>query len=565
MGRKMETPHASLRHWGEGETPEALGGMLRAARRAGGRGGWLLIRAGRGRVRQGERVERVEAGVLLWIDAGPERLEWRVREAPVRWQWCVTAGGLVAGLADALQREGGGAVALPVGGAAMAAFGRLDRFATGGEAAEVGLALYDAFSRALEEAMARREKRAGAGMAALAEAAGGTARIKDLALASGYSETHLRKLLAARWGKAPARRLREERLRRAGERLRAEGGSVMEAATAAGYTSTGAFVAAFARMFGETPGVWRDRRFVPAAGGVAERVEAEPSGESDGMSVRAFAPTASPARGRHRDGVHCKEWRGPWLRPINCGEWRSGGTQPLWFEMTESTTSIIVTRRGHARLRLGPAAWRVQRGTVMFYDEPIRADWEVDARVEWWRFGLRLVGVPGAVWTAYLRERYGAAVQVGVRPVRRAFAALLRATRRQEFWTPGEWSRQVYGWLVVLERALAAGRRVHADAGWLQGILPRPDRAFRTVGDYAQALGYSTSHAQHRLKRVWNHPPGTMLRAKRIELAARWLRETADAVDAIAHRAGYRSRTGFIEAFKRYYGTTPGRYRRDVR
>jgi AraC-like DNA-binding protein len=50
-----------------------------------------------------------------------------------------------------------------------------------------------------------------------------------------------------------------------------------------------------------------------------------------------------------------------------------------------------------------------------------------------------------------------------------------------------------------------------------------------------------------------------------MELAARQLRETHDAVGAIAHRVGYRSEFAFSRAFSRAPGRPPGRYRAEVR
>jgi AraC-like DNA-binding protein len=46
-----------------------------------------------------------------------------------------------------------------------------------------------------------------------------------------------------------------------------------------------------------------------------------------------------------------------------------------------------------------------------------------------------------------------------------------------------------------------------------------------------------------------------------MNLAARQLRDTNDAVSAIAHRVGYSSEFAFSRAFSRLLGTPPGRYR----
>ena len=50
-----------------------------------------------------------------------------------------------------------------------------------------------------------------------------------------------------------------------------------------------------------------------------------------------------------------------------------------------------------------------------------------------------------------------------------------------------------------------------------------------------------------------------------MELAARQLRETDDAIGAIAHRVGYASEFAFSRAFSRARGRPPGRYRTEQR
>ena len=60
-------------------------------------------------------------------------------------------------------------------------------------------------------------------------------------------------------------------------------------------------------------------------------------------------------------------------------------------------------------------------------------------------------------------------------------------------------------------------------------------------------------------------PPLAYLTRWRMELAARQLRETNDAVSAIAHRVGYTSEFAFSRAFSRLRGRPPGRYRVEVR
>jgi AraC-like DNA-binding protein len=50
-----------------------------------------------------------------------------------------------------------------------------------------------------------------------------------------------------------------------------------------------------------------------------------------------------------------------------------------------------------------------------------------------------------------------------------------------------------------------------------------------------------------------------------MDLAARQLRETGNAVSSIAHGVGYTSEFAFSRAFARLRGVAPGRYRAEAR
>jgi len=57
-------------------------------------------------------------------------------------------------------------------------------------------------------------------------------------------------------------------------------------------------------------------------------------------------------------------------------------------------------------------------------------------------------------------------------------------------------------------------------------------------------------------------PPLTYLTWWRMTVAARLLRESDATVATVARRVGYASEFAFATAFRRCYGSTPGRYRR---
>jgi len=118
-------------------------------------------------------------------------------------------------------------------------------------------------------------------------------------------------------------------------------------------------------------------------------------------------------------------------------------------------------------------------------------------------------------------------------------------------WIGGQHD-QGKSWLLALRdpiiaRALTA---MHADpaAPW-------------TIETLAREVSLSRATLTRRFTTLVGEPPLTYLTRWRMDLAARLLRETDDAVSAIAHRVGYTSEFAFSRAFSRLRGRPPGRYR----
>ena len=86
-----------------------------------------------------------------------------------------------------------------------------------------------------------------------------------------------------------------------------------------------------------------------------------------------------------------------------------------------------------------------------------------------------------------------------------------------------------------------------------------------TIDILAREVSLSRATLTRRFTTLVGEPPLSYLTRWRIELAARHLRATNDAVSAIAHRVGYASEFAFSRAFSRLRGRAPGRYRADVR
>jgi AraC-like DNA-binding protein len=122
-------------------------------------------------------------------------------------------------------------------------------------------------------------------------------------------------------------------------------------------------------------------------------------------------------------------------------------------------------------------------------------------------------------------------------------------------WLDGR-GEQEHSWLRALRDPIIAQTltRMHADpaAPW-------------TIDRLARQANLSRATLTRRFSALVGEPPLAYLTRWRMELAARNLRETDDAVGAIAHRVGYESEFAFSRAFSRLRGGPPGRYRAAAR
>ena len=105
--------------------------------------------------------------------------------------------------------------------------------------------------------------------------------------------------------------------------------------------------------------------------------------------------------------------------------------------------------------------------------------------------------------------------------------------------------------------------------GWLAGardpvvggalaLLHRKPCHHWTVEQLAAETGVSRSVLAERFSRFLGEPPLTYLARWRLQLAARMLQTTREAVIQVASEVGYDSEAAFNRAFKREFGIPPG-------
>jgi AraC-like DNA-binding protein len=122
-------------------------------------------------------------------------------------------------------------------------------------------------------------------------------------------------------------------------------------------------------------------------------------------------------------------------------------------------------------------------------------------------------------------------------------------------WLDADADGAAWSWTAPLDvEVTSALARVQAD----------PARRW-TVGALAAAVGLSRAAFARRFTELVGEPPSTYLTRRRLELAARRLRDTTESLRAIADAVGYSSEFTFSRAFTRAYGEPPGRYRANGR
>ena len=142
----------------------------------------------------------------------------------------------------------------------------------------------------------------------------------------------------------------------------------------------------------------------------------------------------------------------------------------------------------------------------------------------------------------------------------------------------GERSAVVLGRLAEMLFEEAVQRHVAAlpveERGWLAGLRDpyvgralamlhgRPDRHW-TTEDLAADVGLSRSAFASRFTDLIGAPPIRYLARWRMQMAARRLADTQDAISRIAFDTGYESEAAFNRAFKRAFGIPPAAWRKE--
>jgi AraC family transcriptional regulator len=101
-------------------------------------------------------------------------------------------------------------------------------------------------------------------------------------------------------------------------------------------------------------------------------------------------------------------------------------------------------------------------------------------------------------------------------------------------------------------------RRVHSGKQMMDELLGQA----LTLDDIARSACLSPFHFHRVFKAVFHETPHEYLRRRRLERAARLLRETEDSVTEICLDSGFESPGSFSTLFRARFGASPREFRR---
>ena len=85
-----------------------------------------------------------------------------------------------------------------------------------------------------------------------------------------------------------------------------------------------------------------------------------------------------------------------------------------------------------------------------------------------------------------------------------------------------------------------------------------------TIPALSRRACLSATTFKEEFRRMYGLPVHTWLRQRRMERAAELLHTPGLSLEKVAQAVGYSSVSQFAATFRRYYGVTPGKYRKNV-
>lgn len=216
-----------------------------------------------------------------------------------------------------------------------------------------------------------------------------------------------------------------------------------------------------------------------------------------------------------------------------------------------------IYRCGNQRKVLGP-------GQVFAYRSPDRGQISIErGGLPWHTVCIHVNGAPALALFDHIINEFGMFHELppdctAVKLARK----LPRYAAQQSLRSPHFWSKHTYAFLDAWWEC------AQNTCGSLSTLLREAPHDSQLLGltatnikSLAEQLGFSRSHLARKLKWQWDKPPGAVLRAFRMEEAAKLLRMSDLSVGSIAIKLGFSTSSALTRAFKKAYDASPLEYR----
>lgn len=197
------------------------------------------------------------------------------------------------------------------------------------------------------------------------------------------------------------------------------------------------------------------------------------------------------------------------------------------------------------------------------YGQPVA--YAVDAQALRWEFlYINLHGTAALAMLGELTTRHGHALACD--PAHPALVRLADLARgpgiRHRRLAPAASARIASDVLLALAEAnpsaaASAQDALEAACAYLVRRISQPV----DVADAARSVGISREHLTRLFRRRLGLAPASWLRRERLRQGELLVRSSALPLSAVARRCGFATASHFVHAFRRRYGTTPGRLR----
>ncbi len=115
----------------------------------------------------------------------------------------------------------------------------------------------------------------------------------------------------------------------------------------------------------------------------------------------------------------------------------------------------------------------------------------------------------------------------------------------------------------LVQQGVFAAMQDHRLAAVLELIHSQPWQPW-TIAELCSRAGLSKTVLTEKFTALIGSSPIEYLTDWRMQIAARWLKDSGMTIERVAERCGYDSAAAFSKAFKRSFGASPGAYRRGL-